>query len=80
MYIRTIGGKAARVSAIVSNKYLNAAYNWMPPEIMKGDLTTEKSDIYSFCTVMWEMFTGMSNCLLIFYHSCLDEFNALFPL
>jgi len=56
--IRTIGGKASKIPGVASNRYLNAAYNWMPPEIMKGELSTEKSDIYGFCTVMWEMFTG----------------------
>ena len=57
--LRTIGGKAARFPGVNNNRYLNAAYNWLPPEIIKGDLSTEKSDIYGFCAVMWEMFTGL---------------------
>ena len=55
---RTIGGKGLRSPGIHANLYLDAAYNWMPPELMKDELPTEKSDVYSFCTVMWELYTG----------------------
>ncbi|XP_074647637.1 uncharacterized protein LOC141903421 [Tubulanus polymorphus] len=45
-------------SAAVYNKYANAVYNWMAPEVMDGEPPTNLSDLYSFCVVMWEMFQG----------------------
>ncbi|KAK3089274.1 hypothetical protein FSP39_002264 [Pinctada imbricata] len=41
----------------VVNRNINplAAYNWMSPEIMNNSPPTEKSDMYSYCTVLWEM-------------------------
>ncbi|OHT04631.1 TKL family protein kinase [Tritrichomonas foetus] len=32
--------------------------NWMAPEIIKGKVYTEKSDVYSYGILLWEMLTG----------------------
>ncbi|XP_013393057.1 uncharacterized protein LOC106160837 [Lingula anatina] len=46
-------------SHVVENIYPNAVYNWMAPELMKGEPPSEQSDMYSFCAVMWEVFMGI---------------------
>ena len=40
---------------MVENKYMNAVYNWLSPELLTGQAATEKSDLYSFCVVIWEL-------------------------
>ena len=44
---------------VVNNKYKNAAYNWMAPELMAGDSPSVASDVYSICAVLWEIYNGM---------------------
>ncbi|ESO11448.1 hypothetical protein HELRODRAFT_183141 [Helobdella robusta] len=53
-YNVTIGNSRLNTQ-VTTNKYTNAAYNWMAPEVMDGKIPTEKSDLYSFCSVLWEM-------------------------
>ncbi|XP_069123252.1 uncharacterized protein [Argopecten irradians] len=43
-------------SLVSNNKYQNAAYNWMSPEIISDSCPSEASDMYSFCAIMWECF------------------------
>jgi len=32
--------------------------HWMAPEILRGEMYTEKADVYSFGVILWEMLTG----------------------
>lgn len=32
-------------------------YNWMAPEVLRGDKYEESSDVYSFGVVCWEIIT-----------------------
>ena len=45
-------------SQVINNKYVNAAYNWMAPEVMDQYLFTEEGDVYSFASVIVEMLSG----------------------
>ena len=49
---------AGPFSEVVDNKYPNAVFNWLAPEVMAGQPVTEKSDLYSLCAVMWEILNG----------------------
>lgn len=40
------------------NKYNCAVYNWLAPELMKGEPATEMADLYGFSCVLWEMLIG----------------------
>ena len=46
------------LSRVLDNKHQIAAYNWLAPEVLAGLRPTVKSDIYSFCAVVWEMLYG----------------------
>ncbi|CAL1529390.1 unnamed protein product, partial [Lymnaea stagnalis] len=48
-------GKTSRVSHIASGR---AVYNWMSPELLMGHTPRFCSDIYSYCCILWETFTG----------------------
>lgn len=43
-------------SKVIENIYTNCAYNWLAPEIMTGANPTPASDMYSFCSVIWELY------------------------
>ena len=43
---------------VTHNRYINAAFNWSAPEVITGCQPTKKSDIYSICTVLWELLHG----------------------
>lgn len=32
-------------------------YQWMAPEVIKGDKYTEKADVFSFGIILWEIAT-----------------------
>ena len=34
---------------------IHGPFNWLAPEILNGDGPTVKSDVYSLCTVLWEV-------------------------
>lgn len=66
-------GSAPR-SEVTNNCYINAAYNWMSPELMAGEQPSELSDVYSLCSVMWEIIHGKSKLLNI------SEPSASYPI
>ncbi|XP_066272756.1 uncharacterized protein [Branchiostoma lanceolatum] len=45
-------------SLVLQNSRPLAAYNWLAPEIHAGRPPTTKSDIYSFCALIFEIYTG----------------------
>eukprot|EP00058_Branchiostoma_floridae_P009169 XP_002594657.1 hypothetical protein BRAFLDRAFT_107498 [Branchiostoma floridae] len=45
-------------SLVLQNSRPLAAYNWLAPEIHAGRPPTIKSDIYSFCALIFEIYTG----------------------
>lgn len=51
-------GSKAYIS-VLENKYLNATYNWLAPEILAGQQPNEKSDLYGLCAVLWECVNGL---------------------
>ncbi|XP_014665593.1 PREDICTED: uncharacterized protein LOC106807683 isoform X3 [Priapulus caudatus] len=42
-----------------TNMHECAVYNWLAPELMNAEPATEMADVYSFCSVLWEMLNGM---------------------
>ncbi|XP_005092893.1 inactive serine/threonine-protein kinase TEX14 [Aplysia californica] len=46
-------GKLSAVSQVSHRGFL---YNWMSPELMQARPPCYSSDVYSFCSVLWEMF------------------------
>ena len=50
--------KQQRRSRVVDNRCLNAAWNWLAPELMSGDVPTPRTDMYSFCVLAWELFNA----------------------
>ena len=34
-------------------------YNWMSPEVLRGDAVSVVSDVYSMCCVVYELSTGV---------------------
>ncbi|XP_046379013.2 uncharacterized protein LOC124150879 isoform X2 [Haliotis rufescens] len=51
-------GKAdmGKQSAVSQIRYQNALYNWMAPELMQDHPATFLCDVYSYCSIIWEMF------------------------
>jgi len=45
-------------SLVLENKYSNAVYNWLAPELLSGQSPTVYSDIYSLTAVLWELLNG----------------------
>ncbi|KAI8501459.1 hypothetical protein Bbelb_207300 [Branchiostoma belcheri] len=45
-------------SLVLQNSRPLAAYNWLAPEIHAGRPPTTMSDIYSFCALIFEIYTG----------------------
>ena len=45
-------------------------HNWLAPEIFAGNAATVKSDLYSLCTVMWEVIHGTDTRYLSYAHVC----------
>jgi len=43
---------------VLDNTYRNAIYNWLSAEVLAGQTPTERSDIYSFAVIIWEMLHG----------------------
>ena len=55
---RAVDPKLQKKSRVVENVYTNCAFNWLAPEIMDGDLPTYASDMYGYCSVIWELFNS----------------------
>ncbi len=49
-------------SKVTENYYVNCAYNWLAPEVMAGDVGSHASDMYGFCSVIWELFNSSYLC------------------
>jgi len=43
---------------VLDNTYRNAVYNWLPPEVLNGQMPTERSDLYGYCVIIWEILHG----------------------
>ncbi|CAG5117664.1 unnamed protein product, partial [Candidula unifasciata] len=52
--IKTNLGKPSSVSIMSHGEFL---YNWMSPELMECLAPHYSSDVYSFCCIVWELFT-----------------------
>jgi len=51
-------GSGSSACRVLDNTYRNAVYNWLSPEVLGGQTPTERSDLYSFCVVIWELLHG----------------------
>jgi serine/threonine protein kinase len=55
----------------------------MSPEVLRGESITEKTDVYSFGIVLWEMYTGMDpfehhDDIEVFIHAvCVNQVRFL---
>ena len=34
-------------------------YNWLSPEVLRGEAVSKQSDVYSLCSVVYELSTGV---------------------
>ena len=41
-------------------------YNWLSPEVLRGEAVSRISDVYSLCVLVYELSTG--HCFLYFVH------------
>lgn len=49
--------KMGKLSAVSQVSYRGFLYNWMSPELLKGQTPNYTADVYSFCTILWEMYS-----------------------
>uniref|UniRef100_A0A6B2LCX5 Protein kinase domain-containing protein n=1 Tax=Arcella intermedia TaxID=1963864 RepID=A0A6B2LCX5_9EUKA len=42
----------------IEKKKIAGSASWMAPEMLKGDVYTEKLDVYAFGIMIWQLFTG----------------------
>jgi len=54
------GSNVAGPSRVLDNTYRNAVYNWLSPEVLNGQPPTDRSDLYSYCVIVWEILHGSS--------------------
>ena len=52
-----VAGQTA-VRRLLDNTYCNAVYNWLSAEVLAGQTPSERSDLYSYCVIVWEMMHG----------------------
>ncbi len=54
---------------------MNCAWNWLAPEMMVGELPHEKTDMYSFCSFVWELFNSrdLIICFICLQNTGLNE-------
>jgi len=52
-------GNVPAVSRVLDNTYRNAVYNWLSPEVLDGQMPTDRSDLYSYCVIIWEILHGI---------------------
>ena len=66
LYVSTVeDGSVVAPCRVLDNTYRNAIYNWLSPEVLDGQSATERSDLYSYCVVIWEMLHGMLQNMLM---------------
>jgi len=56
-------------SRVLDNTYRNAIYNWLSPEVLNGQQPTDRSDLYSYSVIVWEILHGSLQLLLLHSHS-----------
>lgn len=50
--------EAGHGNAVITEKQKDQINRWMAPELMMGQPLSPASDVYSYCTVLWEMIIG----------------------
>ncbi|XP_055877829.1 uncharacterized protein LOC106060335 [Biomphalaria glabrata] len=56
--VESIKANMGRISSVSSVPHGQNLYNWMAPELIAGKSPCFSSDVYSFCSIVWELFSG----------------------
>ncbi|KAK0048506.1 inactive serine/threonine-protein kinase TEX14, partial [Biomphalaria pfeifferi] len=56
--VESIKANLGRISSVSSVPHGQNLYNWMAPELIAGKSPCFSSDVYSFCSIVWELFSG----------------------
>jgi len=67
------GNVAVADCRVLDNAYRNAVYNWLSAEVLAGHTPTERSDIYSYAVIVWEILHGWHCMTLVFIHCTLSR-------
>jgi len=66
------GNVAVADCRVLDNAYRNAVYNWLSVEVLAGHTPTERSDIYSYTVIVWEILHGWHCMTLVFIYCALS--------
>jgi len=50
--------RIANMSLEMTNETTKGVVRWLSPEVLNGEMKTEKADVYSFGMILWELMTG----------------------
>ena len=56
-------GLARHSQAVFGCAGWQSLYNWLSPEVLRGEAVSKISDIYSLCVLVYELSTGHSFCI-----------------
>ena len=59
-------GLASHSQAVLDYAGWQSLYNWLSPEVLRGEAVSKISDIYSLCVLVYELSTG--HFFLYFLH------------